>query len=85
MSIKDTFKAMTAAGERSPEKDFFAQPGGYQVMLRAGIKGKPFLRFGIEIVEEAFPDGNIYTPPWTDNGLSHQSLLKLWGVRWNLL
>lgn len=32
---------MTAAGGMSPEKDFFAQSGGYQVMLRVETKGKP--------------------------------------------
>jgi formamidopyrimidine-DNA glycosylase len=62
-SIKDTLKAMTAAGGRSTEKDLLGQPGGYQVVLCAETKGTPCPRCGTAIVKEAFLGGSIYTCP----------------------
>lgn len=63
VSVKDTLKAMTAAGGRSTEKDLLGQPGGYRVVLSAETKGTPCPRCGSEILKEAFLGGSIYTCP----------------------
>ena len=62
-SVKDTLKAMTAAGGRSTENDLLGQPGGYQVVLSAETKARPCPRCGTEILKEAFLGGSIYTCP----------------------
>lgn len=63
VSIKDTLRAMTAAGGRSTEKDLLGQPGGYRVRLSAETKGAPCPRCGSEIVKESYLGGSIYTCP----------------------
>ncbi len=63
VSVKETLKAMTAAGGRSTEKDLLGQPGGYRVVLSADTKVTPCPRCGTEIVKEAFLGGSVYTCP----------------------
>lgn len=63
VSVKDTLKAMTAAGGRSIEKDLLGQPGGYRVRLSAETKSTPCPRCGTEIIKETFLGGSIYTCP----------------------
>jgi hypothetical protein len=71
MNVKDTFKAMMIAGGRSTEKHLLGQPGGYQVMLRAGIKGK----YASDAAGSMLSRPSltvISTPAWTANELSHR-------------
>ncbi|NLB70779.1 MAG: endonuclease VIII [Chloroflexi bacterium] len=62
-SVKGTLEVMTAQGGKSTEKDLFGQPGGYQVQMSAGSKGKPCPQCGSEILKEAYLGGSIYTCP----------------------
>lgn len=62
-SLKGTLAEMTRLGGRSTEKDLFGQPGGYQVVMHAGNKGKPCPDCGRLIQKEAYLGGSVYTCP----------------------
>ena len=60
-SLTHTLAEMTRLGGRSTEKDLFAQPGGYPVVMCAAYNGQPCPQCGTIIHKESFMGGSIYT------------------------
>ena len=58
-----TIRAMTEAGGRDVEKDFFGNPGGYRTILSRLTVGTPCPVCGQTIVKEAFLGGAVYDCP----------------------
>jgi len=63
LSIKETLSEMAYSGGRSTEKDLFGEPGGYQVVMFSGNKGKPCPECGSLIQKESYMGGSVYTCP----------------------
>lgn len=62
-SIKATLPAMTEAGGRDTDKDFFGNPGGYRTILSAKTKDRPCPKCGGPITRKAYLGGNVYVCP----------------------
>lgn len=62
-SVVHTLRAMTEAGGRDVEKDFFGNPGGYGTILSRLTVGKPCPVCGQTIVKEAYLGGAVYDCP----------------------
>lgn len=62
-SVVHTLRAMTQAGGRDVEKDFFGSPGGYKTVLSRLTVGLPCPVCGETIVKEAYLGGAVYDCP----------------------
>jgi formamidopyrimidine-DNA glycosylase len=62
-SVVHTLRAMTEAGGRDVEKDFFGNPGGYKTILSRLTVGAPCPVCGRTIVKEAYLGGAVYYCP----------------------
>jgi len=62
-SVVRTLRAMTDAGGRDVEKDFFGNPGGYKTILSRLTVGAPCPVCGRAIVKEAYMGGAVYYCP----------------------
>ncbi len=59
-SLTQTLTEMTRKGGRDTEKDLFAEPGGYAVVMSAKNNGSPCPKCGTPITREAYLGGSVY-------------------------